>query len=57
MREFLEFAGMKNPDVFFRFHAEFKRSRYLNTYINIDQITYALNVFVCGLEQSLYPAA
>lgn len=42
IREFLDFAGMKNPDVFFRFHAEFKRSRYLNTYINIEQITYAL---------------
>jgi hypothetical protein len=42
IREFLDFAGMKNSDVFFRFHAEFKRSRYLNTYINIEQITYAL---------------
>ena len=40
--EFLLFAGMKNPDVFFRFYEEFKRSRYLNTYINIEQITYAL---------------
>jgi hypothetical protein len=40
--EFLEFAGMKNPDVFFEFYDEFKSSRYLNTYINIDQITYAL---------------
>ncbi|MDB5061365.1 MAG: hypothetical protein JWP67_1208 [Mucilaginibacter sp.] len=40
--EFLEFAGMKNPDVFLKFYDEFKHSRYLNTYINIDQITYAL---------------
>jgi hypothetical protein len=40
--EFLEFAGMKNPDVFLNFYDEFKHSRYLNTYINIDQITYAL---------------
>ncbi|MFD0767019.1 hypothetical protein ACFQZI_19330 [Mucilaginibacter lutimaris] len=42
IREFLLFAGMDNPDVFFRFFAEFKRSRYLNTYVNIEQITYAL---------------
>jgi hypothetical protein len=42
IREFLNFAGMKTPDVFFKFHTEFKRSRYLNTYINIEQITYAL---------------
>jgi hypothetical protein len=42
IRRFLEAAGMKNPDVFFKFYAEFKRSRYLNTYINIQQITYAL---------------
>jgi hypothetical protein len=42
IRTFLEFAGMKKPDVFFEFYDEFKSSRYLNTYINIDQITYAL---------------
>jgi len=42
IREFLIFAGMKNPDVFFKFYNEFKCSRYLNTYINIEQITYAL---------------
>jgi len=42
IREFLDFAGMKNPDVFFKFYEEFKRSRYLNTYVNIEQITYAL---------------
>ena len=40
--EFLKAAKMKNPDVFFRFYTEFKRSRYLHTYINIGQITYAL---------------
>jgi hypothetical protein len=42
IREFLNFAGVKRPDVFFKFHNEFKRSRYLNTYVNIEQITYAL---------------
>lgn len=42
IREFLVFAEMKNPDVFFKFYAEFKRSRYLNSYVNIEQITYAL---------------
>ncbi|MFD0792992.1 hypothetical protein ACFQZX_05145 [Mucilaginibacter litoreus] len=40
--EFLVFAGMKQPDVFFKFYSEFRKSRYLHTYINIDQITYAL---------------
>jgi hypothetical protein len=42
IRRFLFFAGMENPDVFFKFYEEFKRSRYLHTYINIGQITYAL---------------
>ncbi|MCO5936348.1 hypothetical protein NAF17_12430 [Mucilaginibacter sp. RB4R14] len=42
IRKFLVFAGMDNPDVFFKFYTEFKRSRYLNTYVNIEQITYAL---------------
>ncbi|WP_374950204.1 hypothetical protein [Mucilaginibacter sp.] len=42
IHEFLDFAGMKNPNVFFRFYDEFKRSRYLNTYVNLNQITYAL---------------
>ncbi|GGH19416.1 hypothetical protein [Mucilaginibacter phyllosphaerae] len=42
IRDFLVFAGLKNSDVFFKFYEEFKRSRYLNTYINIEQITYAL---------------
>jgi hypothetical protein len=42
IRKFLLAAKMKDPDVFFKFYAEFKRSRYLNTYVNIQQITYAL---------------
>lgn len=40
--EFLEFAGMQNPAIFFKFYNGFKSSRYLNSYVNIDQITYAL---------------
>jgi hypothetical protein len=40
--EFLKVAGMNNPDVFFKFYTGFKQSRYLNSYINIDQVTYAL---------------
>jgi hypothetical protein len=42
IRQFLFFAGMENPEIFFKFYNEFKRSRYLHTYINIGQITYAL---------------
>jgi len=42
INEFLVFAGMKNPDVFFKFYDGFKSSRYLRSYTQIDQITYAL---------------
>ncbi|QHS56256.1 hypothetical protein GWR56_12180 [Mucilaginibacter sp. 14171R-50] len=42
IHEFLSFAKLENPQIFFNFFEEFKRSRYLNTYINIGQITYAL---------------
>jgi len=42
INEFLVFAGMQHPDVFFKFYKEFKRSRYLTTYENIVQVTYAL---------------
>jgi len=42
IREFLVCAGMQEPDVFFNFYEEFKRSRYLTTYSNIEQISYAL---------------
>ncbi|QXV65057.1 hypothetical protein INP83_18550 [Mucilaginibacter sp. 21P] len=40
--EFLSFAEMKDPNKFLRFYREFRQSRYLHTYINVDQITYAL---------------
>ncbi|TSD67400.1 hypothetical protein FFF34_008420 [Inquilinus sp. KBS0705] len=42
INQFLVFAGMKDPEVFFRFFKEFKSSRYLTTYANIEQVTYAL---------------
>jgi hypothetical protein len=42
INEFLAFAGMKNPAIFGKFYAEFKRSRYLHTYANLGQVTYAL---------------
>jgi hypothetical protein len=42
INEFLIFAGMKNPDVFFKFYEGFKNSRYLTSYTQIEQITYAL---------------
>jgi len=40
--EFLTFAGLKNTEVFFRFFEKFKSSRYLETYIDTQQIAYAL---------------
>ncbi|MEO7213651.1 hypothetical protein [Mucilaginibacter sp.] len=42
INEFLVFAGMKNPGIFAKFYASFKQSRYLATYVNIGQVTYAL---------------
>lgn len=60
--EFLKFAEMKDPEKFLRFYREFRKSRYLHTYINIDQITYALkricmrvwpNPFTAGQEASM----
>lgn len=40
--EFLTFAGMHNTEVFAEFYTEFKKSRYLKTYENLSQVTYAL---------------
>ncbi|RFZ90667.1 hypothetical protein D0C36_17030 [Mucilaginibacter conchicola] len=40
--EFLSFAGMNDPNKFLRFYRDFRQSRYLHTYINVEQITYAL---------------
>ncbi|RWY50988.1 hypothetical protein [Mucilaginibacter gilvus] len=42
INEFLAFAGMKNPGVFSKFYESFKQSRYLATYANLGQVTYAL---------------
>lgn len=40
--EFLQFAGLENREVFFKFYDGFKKSRYLNTYSDLTQVTYAL---------------
>ena len=40
--EFLTFAGLKDTEVFFRFYEKFKKSRYLEIYIDTQQIAYAL---------------
>ncbi|MGZ3872965.1 MAG: ACP phosphodiesterase [Mucilaginibacter sp.] len=40
--EFLNFAGLKSTTVFFKFYDEFKKSRYLYTYAQTHQLTYAL---------------
>jgi hypothetical protein len=40
--EFLTFAGLKNTAVFFKFYDDFKKSRYLHSYAETPQITYAL---------------
>ncbi|TWR25857.1 hypothetical protein FPZ43_16380 [Mucilaginibacter pallidiroseus] len=39
---FLSFAGLTDTTTFLKFYAEFKRSRYLHTYVNLPQVTYAL---------------
>jgi hypothetical protein len=42
IREFLNFSGLKDTDRFFNFFEEFKKSRYLETYSQYHQVTYAL---------------
>ncbi|TFF36278.1 hypothetical protein [Mucilaginibacter psychrotolerans] len=42
INEFLAFAGMKNTEVFGKFYEGFKKSRYLHSYANLEQVTYAL---------------
>ena len=42
INEFLKFSGMKNPAIFAKFYDGFKKSRYLRTYKDLTQITYAL---------------
>jgi hypothetical protein len=42
IEEFLNFAGLADTDQFFRFYENFKRSRYLETYAETQQIAYAL---------------
>lgn len=42
IREFLTLSGMKEPGVFIRFFADFKESRYLETYAETIKIAYAL---------------
>lgn len=62
IRAFLHFSGMPDAEVFIRFYADFKRSRYLHTYVNIDQVANALKricmriwkkPFTPGQEQQL----
>lgn len=40
--EFLSYSGMQDAARFIRFYADFKRSRYLYTYQDIEQVAYAL---------------
>jgi len=42
VNEFLMFAGLKNTAIFFKFFEGFKSSRYLYSYAETQQITYAL---------------
>jgi hypothetical protein len=42
IEQFLNFAGLADTDQFFRFYENFKRSRYLETYAETQQIAYAL---------------
>jgi hypothetical protein len=42
IKEFLNYSGLYDTDRFFRFFEKFKSSRYLETYADTDQISYAL---------------
>jgi len=42
IKEFLNYSGLYDTDRFFRFFEKFKSSRYLETYAETDQISYAL---------------
>jgi hypothetical protein len=42
IRQFLNFAGLEDTDKFFRFYEKFKSNRYLDTYVDTQQIAYAL---------------
>jgi hypothetical protein len=42
IREFLDFSGYTDADLFLRFYASFKKNRYLQSYIEINQVAYAL---------------
>lgn len=42
INEFLTFAGLKDTTRFFKFFEDFKKSRYLSTYTETQQIAYAL---------------
>src|ERR1700761_2324150 len=42
IKEFLNFAGLKDTDRFFKFYDGFKTSRYLESYVHNHQVTYAL---------------
>ena len=42
INEFLTSAGLRETAFFFKFYAEFKRSRYLYTYSETHQVAYAL---------------
>ena len=42
IKEFLNFSGLQDTDRFFRFFEKFKSNRYLETYAETPQISYAL---------------
>jgi hypothetical protein len=42
IRKFLNFAGLQDTDRFFRFYEKFKINRYLETYVETQQVAYAL---------------
>jgi len=42
IKEFLNFSGLMETDKFFRFYEGFKKNRYLETYADTQQISYAL---------------
>ncbi|GAB2691814.1 hypothetical protein GCM10027037_13930 [Mucilaginibacter koreensis] len=42
IHEFLSFSGYTDSNLFLRFYTNFKKSRYLQSYIEVNQVAYAL---------------
>lgn len=57
INEFLTFAGLKDTTRFFKFFEDFKKSRYLSTYTETQQIAYALKRICMRVWKDPFTAA